>query len=254
MMFTPKLTLVGAGPGDPELITLKAIKALESADVVLYDALANPALLEHTRFEALLVFVGKRAGQHAFQQRKINQMIVEYAYEFGHVVRLKGGDPFVFGRGQEEKEYALSHGIEVEVVPGISSALAVPAMQNIPLTLRGASESFWVVTGTTRDESLSKDLHLAAQSTATVIILMGMKKLQLITELFTKYRGIDEPIAIIQHGTCENEQVGVGSLKNIHQIVAEQKLDSPAIIVIGAVVKAHPVWELQNMVSDVVAS
>jgi uroporphyrin-III C-methyltransferase len=250
MTKTPKLSLIGAGPGDPELITLKAIKSMETAGVILYDALANPALLEYAQPDAIKVFVGKRAGQHAFQQRKINQMIVEYAYTYGHVVRLKGGDPFVFGRGQEEKEYALKHGLEVEIVPGISSALSVPALQNIPLTSRGANESFWVVTGTTRNGSLSKDIQLAAQSSATVVILMGMKKLKLITALFSKYRSIDEPIAIIQNGTCENEQVGVGCLKNIHSIVTKQQLGSPAIIVIGAVVKAHPAWELQNLVAD----
>ena len=252
MTKTPKLSLVGAGPGDPELITLKAIKSLEVADVILYDALANPALLDYARPEAMKVFVGKRAGQHAFQQRKINRMIVEYAHEYGHVVRLKGGDPFVFGRGQEEKEHALAHGIAVEVIPGISSALAVPSLQNIPLTRRGASESFWVVTGTTRSGSLSKDLQLAAQSSATVVILMGMRKLKLITELFAKYRSIDEPIAIIQHGTCQNEQIGVGSLKNIHQIVSKQQLGSPAIIIIGSVVKAHPTWTLQNLMNEII--
>ena len=248
MTKTPKLSLVGAGPGDPDLITLKAIKTLEAADVILYDALANAALLEYARPDAVKVFVGKRAGQHAFQQRNINRMIIEYANSHGHVVRLKGGDPFVFGRGQEEKEYALQHGLEVEIVPGISSVFSVPALQNIPLTSRGASESFWVVTGTTRDGNLSDDMQLAAQSSATVVILMGMKKLKLITDLFARHRGMDEPIAIIQNGTWENEKAGVGNLKNIHLIVEKQQLDSPAIIVIGAVVKAHPAWELQNIV------
>ncbi len=244
----PKLSLVGAGPGDPDLITLKAIKTLKTADVILYDALANSALLEYARPDAIKVFVGKRAGQHAFQQLNINRMIIEYANSHGHVVRLKGGDPFVFGRGQEEKEYALQHGLEVEIVPGISSVFSVPALQNIPLTSRGASESFWVVTGTTRDGNLSEDMQLAAQSSATVVILMGMKKLKLITDLFTQHRSIDEPIAIIQNGTCENEKAGVGNLKNIHQIAEKLQLGSPAIIVIGAVVKAHPAWELQNIV------
>jgi uroporphyrin-III C-methyltransferase len=252
MTKTPKLSLVGAGPGDPELITLKAIKTLETAGVILYDALANPALLDYAQPDTLKVFVGKRAGRHAFQQRKINRMIVEYAYTHGHVVRLKGGDPFVFGRGQEEKEYALKHGLEVEIVPGISSALSVPALQNIPLTRRGANESFWVVTGTTRDGSLSKDIQLAAQSSATVVILMGMKKLKLITALFSKHRSDDEPIAIIQNGTCKNEKIGVGCLKNIHSIAAKQQLGSPAIIVIGTVVKAHPAWESQNLVAAVI--
>jgi len=252
MMKSPKLSLVGAGPGDPELITLKAIKTLEAADVILYDALANPALLEYAPRQSLKIFVGKRAGKHSFQQRKINRMIVELAHEHGHVVRLKGGDPFVFGRGQEEKEYALAHGVEVQIIPGISSALSVPALQNIPLTSRGKSESFWVVTGTTRDGNLSKDMQLAAQSTATVVILMGMKKLKLITELFTQHRSAKEPIAIIQNGTRDDEQVGVGSLKTIHEIVVKQQLSSPSIIVIGPVVEAHPQWELQKLVKGII--
>jgi len=252
MIKSPKLSLVGAGPGDPELITLKAIKTLEAADVILYDALANPALLEYAHPHSLKIFVGKRAGQHAFQQRKINRMIVELAHEHGHVVRLKGGDPFVFGRGQEEKEYALAHGVEVQIIPGISSALSVPALQNIPLTSRGKSESFWVVTGTTREGNLSKDMQLAAQSTATVVILMGMKKLELITELFAKHRSAQEPIAIIQNGTRDDEQVGVGSLKTIHEIVVKQQLSSPAIIIIGPVVEAHPQWELQKLVKGII--
>ena len=235
----PRLTLVGAGPGDEELITLKGVHALETADVVLYDALANPALLRYARPEAEQIFVGKRAGLHQVQQRSINRLIVQYAYSHGHVVRLKGGDPFVFGRGQEEKEYALKHGLEVSVVPGISSALAVPATNGIPLTSRGVSDSFWVVTGTTRAGALSADMALAAQSSATVVILMGMKQLPAIIELFTQHRGPKEPIAIIRHGTCHNERTGIGSLQTIQQIVRDRKLGSPAVIVIGAVVNRH---------------
>lgn len=237
--MNPRLTLVGAGPGDEELITLKGLRALETADVVLYDALANPALLKFARPEAEKIFVGKRAGLHQVQQRSINQLIVQYAYSHGHVVRLKGGDPFVFGRGQEEKEYALKHGLAVSLVPGISSALAVPATNDIPLTSRGVSDSFWVVTGTTRSGTLSKDMALAAQSSATVIILMGMKQLPMIADLFTKYRGPEEPIAIIQNGTCENQQMGLGSLRTIQQIARKKELSAPAIIVIGAVVTKH---------------
>ncbi|WKN45240.1 uroporphyrinogen-III C-methyltransferase [Tunicatimonas pelagia] len=237
----PRLTMVGAGPGDEELITLKGVRALEAADVVLYDALANPTLLRYCQPEALKIFVGKRAGLHQVQQRSINQLIVRYAYSHGHVVRLKGGDPFVFGRGQEEKEYAIKHGLEVTMVPGISSALAVPATNNIPLTSRGVSESFWVVTGTTRSGTLSSDMALAAQSSATVVILMGMRQLSSIIKLFSQHRGGDESIAIIQNGTCSNEQIGIGNLQSIQQTVREQKLQSPAIIVIGAVVAKH--WE-----------
>src|ERR1700744_1073926 len=132
-MLKPFLSLVGAGPGDPELITLKAIKTIANADVILYDALANEELLKHASAKALKIFVGKRYGCHALSQKEINNLIIEYVFSHGHVVRLKGGDPFVFGRAQEEIETARSHSIKVEVIPGISSALAVPASQMIPL-------------------------------------------------------------------------------------------------------------------------
>lgn len=248
-MITPKLTLVGAGPGDEELITMKAIKALEAADVILYDALANEALLQYARPDAQKIFVGKRAGLHLFQQRQINQMIVQYAQQYGHVVRLKGGDPFVFGRGQEEKEYAEKHGIPVAIVPGISSAVAVPASCHIPLTHRGLNESFWVLTGTNRNQQLSKDLPLAAQSSATVVILMGMKKLAKIAELFSTYRKTDEPVAIIQNGTLPEAKICVGKLHNIVRLAEEKDMRSPAIIVIGTVVEKH--WQsVQEQVSS----
>lgn len=170
----PRLTLVGAGPGDADLITLKAIKALQQADVVLYDALVNPALLEHAAAAAPKVFVGKRAGAHSLKQDEINKLIVDSAMAYGHVVRLKGGDPFVFGRGYEELAYADKFNIATEVVPGISSSIAVPELQQIPLTIRGVNESFWVITGTTSSGEISRDIPLAAQSSASVIILMGL--------------------------------------------------------------------------------
>jgi uroporphyrin-III C-methyltransferase len=232
-----KLYLVGAGPGDEELITLKGVKALKEADVVLYDALTNDQLLKYCEAGTKFIYVGKRAGTHYEQQQRINEMIVEEAKKNSIVVRLKGGDPFVFGRGYEEKEYAERHGIEVEVIPGITSAIAVPTSQNIPITKRGANESFWVITGTTKHDELSKDMVLAAQSSATVVVLMGMKKLGLITELFMKYRGVHEPIAIIMNGTCENESAGFGTLSTIEDIVKEKKLASPSIIIIGEVVR-----------------
>ncbi|SDM18790.1 uroporphyrin-III C-methyltransferase [Catalinimonas alkaloidigena] len=232
-----KLTLVGAGPGDPELITLKGIRALRAANVVLYDALAAEALLDYAPAEALRIFVGKRAGMHSAQQREINEMIVDYARRYGHVVRLKGGDPFVFGRGQEEKDYAELHGLTVEVVPGISSALAVPALHGIPLTERGLARSFWVVTGTTRQGSLADDLVHAARSSATVVILMGMKQLPLITREFKRHRGPHEPVAIIQNGSRPDMKMGVGNVSTIEGIVTREGLDSPAIIIVGPVVR-----------------
>ena len=184
----PKLTVVGAGPGDVELITLKGIKALENANVVLYDALVNPKLLEYVSSQTELIFVGKRRGCYRYQQEQINELNVSRAFSHGHVIRLKGGDPFIFGRGAEEMEYAAKNGLEVAIVPGISSSLAVPAYQNIPLTKRGSSESFWVITGTTKEHQLSNDIALAAKSNATVVILMGMGKLNEIVSLFKKER------------------------------------------------------------------
>jgi len=163
-----KLTLVGAGPGDPDLITLKGIKALRQADVVLYDALISKELLDHAP-RAEKIYVGKRRGIHRFSQEEINEMIVRKALGYGHVVRLKGGDPFVFGRGSEEIEHAQSFGIPTDVIPGISSSLAVPSSIGIPLTKRGISESFWVITGCNSQRELSRDLELAARSTATLV-------------------------------------------------------------------------------------
>ena len=232
----PKLTVVGAGPGDVELFTLKGVKALQSADVVLYDALVNPSLLEYAQ-NAELIFVGKRKGCYAYQQDQINDLIISRARSHGHVVRLKGGDPFIFGRGAEEMEIAAAAGIEVAMVPGISSSLAVPAYQNIPLTKRGSSESFWVITGTTKDHKLSEDVQLAAQSAATVVILMGMSKLGEITNLFRKSGKNETPVAIIQNGTTAEERIGVGTIDTIESVVQELKLTNPSIIVIGEVVR-----------------
>jgi uroporphyrin-III C-methyltransferase len=231
-----RLTVVGAGPGDIELITLKAIKALENADVVLYDALVNKELLEYAK-NAELIFVGKRKGCYAYQQEQINELIISRAKSHGHVVRLKGGDPFVFGRGSEEMEYAASFGLEVGMVPGISSSLSVPAYQNIPVTKRGASESFWVITGTTKEHKLSTDVALAAKSSATVVILMGMSKLPQIVALFKSEGKSDTPIAIIQNGTRENEKLGIGTIETIVEVVEKEELSNPAIIIIGEVVR-----------------
>ncbi|WP_159021756.1 uroporphyrinogen-III C-methyltransferase [Formosa sp. L2A11] len=233
----PKLTVVGAGPGDPDLISLKAIKAIESADVILYDALINVDLLKYASSAQEVIFVGKRKGCYAYQQEQINELIVEHAKRFGHVVRLKGGDPFVFGRGAEEIDYAKSKNLKVNVIPGMSSALSVPTNQGIPLTKRGVSESFWVITGTTKNHVISSDIALAAKSSATIVILMGMSKLSEIVQLFSNENKHDLPIAIIQNGTYANEKVGFGTINSIQNVVTEQGLSSPAIIVIGEVVR-----------------
>ena len=232
----PQVTLVGAGPGDPDLLTIKGAKALAEANVVLYDALANEELLSYAPKKALKIFVGKRKGCHEYTQDEINQLIVDNALTYGNVVRLKGGDPFIFGRGSEEIEFVESFGIPTFVVPGISSSIAVPASQGISLTKRGVSESFWVITGTTSARKLSADVALAAQSTATVVILMGMSKLDQIVALFQKESKGGIPVAIIQNGTTPQEKVGIGTIDTIQSVVTENNLSSPAIIVIGEVV------------------
>lgn len=232
----PKVTLVGAGPGATDLLTIRGANALASADAVLYDALVNTELLDLAPVEAPRIFVGKRAGNHEYTQTQINSLIVHYAQEYGHIVRLKGGDPFVFGRGYEEIQYAATFGIETEVVPGITSVVAVPAAFNIPLTSRGVSESFWVITGATTNGQISQDLKLAAQSTATVVILMGMNNLPQITELFCQLGRHQAPVAIIQNGTRSNQRMVTGTVETILEVVQEHKIASPAIIVIGNVV------------------
>lgn len=239
-MKAPKLTLVGAGPGDPDLISVKGVKALSSADVVLYDALAHPDLLNYVPEKAIKIFVGKRKGVCQFKQDDINALIVENANKYGHVVRLKGGDPFIFGRGHEELLYAKFFGLETAIVPGISSSYSVPELHGIPLTRRGLNESFWVVTGTTREHELSSDILIAAKSTATIVVLMGMTKLKEITEIFIKEGKENIPVAIIQNGSLPEEKLAIGKINTIVAIVEQNQISSPAVIVIGEVVSLYP--------------
>lgn len=230
------LRIVGAGPGDPELITIKGAKALQKADVILYDALVNPQLLKlHASSKCKLIYVGKRKGVKEFTQDEINGLIVFYARRFKNVVRLKGGDPFVFGRGHEEMAYALSRGIEVEIISGISSALAAPSVAGIPLTCRGINESFWVVTGMTASGRISGDIYHAARSSATVVILMGMTHAEKICSVFTDLRGEDEPVAVIQSASLPDQRVVMGTLKNIMDLIHENQVGSPGVIIIGKV-------------------
>ena len=228
-----KLTLIGAGPGDPDLITLKGIKALQKAKVVLYDSLAHPDLLEHCPQDAVKILVGKRFGKTSCSQSEINDLILEYAIQYGEVVRLKGGDSFIFGRGYEELVFAAGHSIETDVIPGISSSYAAPASAGIPLTSRGISEGFWVITGTTKNHELSEDIKLASQSTATVVILMGLHKLDEIAEIYAGVNKMDMPVSIIQNGTLENQSVVTGKMSNISALAKVSGIASPAIIVIG---------------------
>lgn len=246
----PKLTLVGAGPGDPELITVKGIKVLQHADVVLYDALVSEEILKLIPAHVPAWSVGKRAGAHSFHQDDINSLIVEFAFRYGHVVRLKGGDPFIFGRGHEEIEYASAHGIATYVVPGISSALAVPANVNIPLTRRGVSESFWVVTGTTQSGAVSGDMALAAQSTATIVVLMGMSHLEEIMKTFQMHGKSETPVAVIQCGTLPEQRVVIATVSSIAHEVSKSGIGSPAVIVVGEAVRGASVSVLKDTLGD----
>ena len=239
MSIKAKVTLVGAGPGEPELISLKGIKAIEKADVILYDALVNEELLDYAAPDCIKIYVGKRAEQLSTSQDEINRLLVDYALNYGHVVRLKGGDPFVFGRGGEEIDYVHQYGIETSVVPGISSAIGLTGLQQLPLTYRGISESFWVITGSRSDGSLSTDLYLAAESKATVVVLMGYGKLAEIVNIYRERNLHSLPIALIQNGSLPNEKVVFGTIDSILDESTEKRVGVPAIIVIGEVVAKH---------------
>jgi uroporphyrin-III C-methyltransferase len=248
-IINPKLTLVGAGPGDVELITIKGLNALKQANVVLYDALVNKELLNYAPKNALKIYVGKRNHQHAYTQDQINSLIIDLAFAHGHVVRLKGGDPFVFGRGQEEIDYAYAFNIETEVVPGISSSIGVPALSGIPVTHRGVSESFWVITGTTKENKLSQDVALAAKTNATIVILMGLSKLKEISEVFKKENKGNTAIALIQNGSLPNQKIALGTIETIVEISEKENIEAPAVIIIGEVVKQHRAFSLSRISS-----
>ncbi len=227
--------MVGAGPGDPELISLQGLKALKEADVVLFDALAHPDLLEYCKKDTIKIFVGKRASMHSYQQTQINQMIVDHALAGKHVVRLKGGDPFIFGRGREEMDFAEAMGIETKAIPGISS-INLPGYYGISLTHRGINESFWVITSVTSDGTLSNDVKLAAQTNATVVLLMGLKKLNEIVKVFIGADKQELPVAVISKGSLPEGRVLLGRVDNIESKVLEEKVQAPALIVLGEVI------------------
>lgn len=240
----PLVTLVGAGPGDPDLITLKGIKAIQTADVILYDALVNDEILDYAKPDCTKIYVGKRAERLSTSQDHINQLLVDYALTHGHVVRLKGGDPFVFGRGGEELDFVRQYGIETAVIPGISSSVGLTGLQQIPLTYRGISESFWVITGSTSDGRISDDLKHAVTTDATVVVLMGFSKLKEIAALYQANGKGELPIALIQNGSLPNEKIVLGRIDNIIQKAEETLIGVPAIIVLGEVVAKHQAFEL----------
>lgn len=233
-----KVYLVGAGPGDPDLLTLKGLKLIQSCDVLIYDRLVSDRLLDYVKEGCELVYVGKTVGSHRFHQEEINQIIIEKALKYPFVVRLKGGDPFVFGRGGEEILALKDQGIPYEVVPGVTSAIAAAAYAGIPVTHRGSSQSFTVVTGHTAEEDceLSEDLKALARSKGTLIILMGIGHMDKIRDaLLEGGKAPETPAAVVSNGTTPYQKEVRGTLKDICEKVKEEGITAPAIIIIGDV-------------------
>jgi len=242
-----KVYLVGAGPGDPGLITVKGLKCLKQAEVVIYDRLVDERLLQEARSDAELIYVGKSPQHHALEQPQINDLLVAKAQQDKVVVRLKGGDPFVLGRGGEEAEALASNGIPFEIVPGVSAAVAVPAYAGIPVTHRGLASSFAVFTGhedpTKGEPSLAWDKLATAAD--TLVFLMGVANLaQIAAELVKNGRSPATPAALIRQGTTPQQQTLVGSLENIAALAERDKFQPPAVLLIGEVVKLrqHLSW------------
>ncbi len=234
-----RVYLIGAGPGDPKLITIRGMECIQKADVVVYDYLAAPALLKYARKDAQIIYVGKKGGDHTMSQDKINELLADKGKEGLVVARLKGGDPFIFGRGGEEAETLIEAGIPFEVVPGVTSAVAAPAYAGIPLTHRDYTSSVSLITGhedPLKDQS-SIRWDTLAQSGSTLVFFMGVKNLPNICEQLVKNgKSPDTPVALVRWGTTPKQQTVSGNLSNIVQKVREAKLKPPSLIVVGDVV------------------
>ncbi len=235
-----KVYLVGAGPGDPGLMTVKGLDFLKQADVVIYDRLVDESILQEARSDAEKIYVGKASNYHTLEQEKINHLLIQKAREGKVVVRLKGGDPFVLGRGGEEAEALVENHIPFEVVPGVSSAVAVPAYAGIPLTHRGIASSFTVVTGHKTSEK--GEPHIAwdklSAGTDTLVILMGMGNLAyVVDQLIRNNKPVATPVAVITHGTTGRQRCVTGTLDDIIEKVKSENLQPPSVIVVGNVVQ-----------------
>lgn len=226
--------MLGAGPGDPELITLKAINILKKAEVVLYDSLANDELLDYAPDDAKLIFVGKRAGEHYRKQPEINQLLIEEGKQHDVVVRLKGGDPFIFGRGGEEELALLEEGIDVQVVPGINSALGSSAMIGLPLTHRAVSTSLTLITGHEDPEKSEKQVNWD-YTADTLVVFMGVGLLKKYVPKILEYRSPETPVCVIENGTLPEQKIITGTLGDI----VEKKINPPALVIIGDVVNIY---------------
>jgi uroporphyrin-III C-methyltransferase len=235
-----KVYLVGAGPGDPGLLTLRAYELLLMADCVIYDYLVNPEILKHAKAGAELIYVGKRGTEVSWTQGEINRLIVEKAGEHAAVVRLKGGDPFIFGRGGEEAEALVDAGIEWEVVPGVSAGASVAAYAGIPVTHRGVSSSVAFVTGhedPAKPQSAIRWGHLA-RGADTLVFFMGVANVREIADNLVRHgRAAETPVAVIRWGTYEHQEIYVSDLAGIAGVVERERVKAPALIVVGEVVR-----------------
>ena len=229
--------LVGAGPGDPDLLTFRALRLMQKADVVLYDNLVSKPILEMTRRDAERIFVGKMRGDHTMPQEAINDLLVRLAKEGKRVLRLKGGDPFIFGRGGEEIEKLAEHKIIFQVVPGITAASGVSSYAGIPLTHRDHAQSCVFVTGHLKDGSMNLDWEMLARPKQTVVVYMGLQGIEILcAQLILHGLAATTPAAIIQQGTTQNQRVVCGTLDTLPAIVGAAKLQAPTLIIIGGVV------------------
>jgi len=232
-----KVYLTGAGPGAIDLMTVKAARIVTQADVIIYDRLANPKILETAKEKCELIYVGKQNGNHSVPQDEINELIYQAALKHKTVVRLKGGDPFVFGRGGEEAIYLFNKGIKFEIIPGITSAISVPAYAGIPVTHRGITTSFRVVTGhESPNKKISQIQWQSFLNDETLVFLMGFHNIGLITKNLIEHgKGKDYPCAVISKGSTPDQKVVVSTLENI--VEDSKDMPTPAIIIVGEVVK-----------------
>ena len=237
---TGRVYLVGAGPGDPELLTLRAVRLLQQTDVIVYDHLVSSAVLNFVAPTAERIYAGKRRNEHTMRQEQINALLVKLALEGKQVVRLKGGDPFMFGRGGEELQTLAAHGVAFEVVPGVTAAAGVSSYAGIPLTHRDYAQSCLFVTGHLQDGTADLDWPSLVRPRQTVVIYMGLGGLpEICRQMMAHGASPDLPVAVVQDGTITTQKVVTGTLADMPERVTQARLKSPCLTIVGEVVKLH---------------